>query len=114
MSRDEMRDKLAKLMGWTQGENFGMVRWTQTPNGHGLSLHHPILETLDFVASALPEGWEWDVVHTWFPISPRVWKACADKSGNRKTQAQGEGPTEYDARLACCIAAWEQHNKEKA
>lgn len=57
-TNEELRDWLARDMGWTFRSACGNHWWEQSEGDPGTE-NHPIPNTLDAAAAAMPEGWDW-------------------------------------------------------
>lgn len=104
---DVLRDRLAELMGFARESGRYTDMWIG-PNDE-VSFSHPVPLTLDFIAKALPEGWEWcNIAVVWsncHPESPRLWVVYAGLPA--KKSVHGNAETEFHARLACVVEARE-------
>ena len=111
MSIKQLRDELARLMGWRKHEG----RWVP-PNIHpetnllAMPHLHPVELSLDWLAAhELPDGWRWWLIDG--GNEDGNWEVTV-QGGEDGDTLTGEAPTELHARLAACVAAWNaQHER---
>jgi hypothetical protein len=74
MTTQERRDWLARDEGWTCDTSDPCLAWTHPTDENGTGGHywvgswygeHPIPDTLDAAAKALPDGWRWTKSWGW-------------------------------------------------
>jgi len=115
---DELRDELAYCLGWKK-KIRGSFRVRE--DGHAdqvtedapawyndavlCSPDHPIpAHSLDAIADKLPVGCHWDYIRERnVPVAP-FYAGTSNWGSERRTNE--EGPTEWEARLRACVAAW--------
>lgn len=120
MIRDEMKAKLAELMGWRvvsrNGDDVPTCWINERYEGDPVTgstcqvTNHPIPETLDFIAGALPEGWRWSRMSCQRIGNDGGWASFAHHP-QAVVAVRGDAFNEYDARLACVIAAYESERR---
>ncbi len=60
MTHDELRDELARAMGWENIRVYGNLRWVHASRAE--QIDHPVPRTADAALAAferLLPGWEW-------------------------------------------------------
>ena len=112
----EVRDKLARAMGWAYSSDYGHV----LEEGSTAKLprifldawnsdQHPIPNTLDSAAACLREGWIWRREFATDPHHPElglmlIWSTHHDKHGMVWLRDTGD---ELADRFALALASWE-------
>jgi hypothetical protein len=96
----ELRDELARVLGWKQHPEIPRVWWgpAQTFDDEGTATH-PIPNTLDAAAACLPEGW------TWWKVAG-AWLSCVPgKADEGKAVEVPDTGDEIADRFALALAA---------
>ena len=103
MTLDECRDFIARDEGWEFNTRvFGC--WSSAEYGVKSQENHPVPETLDAAAAALPEGWSLVVTHDPEMFDGK-WVAAAKYHSDRATtQAVDNCDTEILARFRLAVA----------
>jgi hypothetical protein len=107
MNSQQLADRLAEIAGWYPNES----RWTrEVPQGwdHTPPHVHPFpvgsLDALERWRGEWLKGWDWACVFGPTGME-QLWTSML--SSDNKFDAEGAGPTEWDARAAALIAAKE-------
>lgn len=91
----ELRDELARLMGWFRPHLSKPMPFKWYHDTHGGQNNHPVPLTLDFVATAEERG-RWIAVTFWAGHDPPRWTA-------QSHAGTCEGPDEITARLRLVV-----------
>jgi len=85
----ELRDKLAKMYGWEKRrDDSAMEFWASAADA--MRLCHPIPDTLDCAASAMPVGW------TWGKWGDGIWVAHCRADTQVAVEVVDTGDEKYD------------------
>jgi len=103
----ELRNKLLPFLGYTEHEHpgGGDPYWTHKSSRDSI-YEHPIPNTLDAIAEAMPAGW------VWTRTSDRRWGAMNHGFiGGLYVEVHDTGDEKAD-RIKLAIAAWQREKRD--